>query len=91
MTVSWDPVPCNGRNGPIAGYYLSFTGSTVNNITDESTRHFVLNGLLPFTNYTVSVAPYNDNGEQGPLLDAVQLTGESGKLVNNDKFFVLIL
>lgn len=89
MNVSWDPVPCNRRNGPIAGYYLTYTGSTFN-ITDSDTRYIILEGLMPYTNYTVSVTPYNVNGEEGPLLDGVQLTGESGELINDDKFFVII-
>uniref|UniRef100_A0A1X7TTJ7 Uncharacterized protein n=1 Tax=Amphimedon queenslandica TaxID=400682 RepID=A0A1X7TTJ7_AMPQE len=75
MNVSWGPVPCNGRNGLIAGYYLSYTGSTLN-ITGSDTRHTVLDGLMPYTNYTVSVTPYGVNGEEGPPLDGAQLTGE---------------
>uniref|UniRef100_A0A1X7V2A3 Uncharacterized protein n=1 Tax=Amphimedon queenslandica TaxID=400682 RepID=A0A1X7V2A3_AMPQE len=58
MTVSWDEVPCNGRNGPITGYYLTYTNITSNtsytvNITKGDNRIYNLTGLIPYTNYTV--------------------------------------
>uniref|UniRef100_A0A1X7TV44 protein-tyrosine-phosphatase n=1 Tax=Amphimedon queenslandica TaxID=400682 RepID=A0A1X7TV44_AMPQE len=81
MTVSWDEVPCNGRNGPITGYYLTYTNITSNtsytvNITGEDNRMYNLTGLVPYTNYTVSIIPYNYN-MNGPARQEIQLTAES--------------
>ena len=83
MTVSWDEVPCNGRNGPIAGYYLTYTNITSNtsytvNITGGDNRMYNLTGLIPYTNYTVSIIPYNYN-MSGPARQEIQLTAESSK------------
>uniref|UniRef100_A0A1X7T302 Fibronectin type-III domain-containing protein n=1 Tax=Amphimedon queenslandica TaxID=400682 RepID=A0A1X7T302_AMPQE len=81
MTVSWDEVPCNGRNGPITGYYLTYTDITSNtsytvNITRGDNRMYNLTGLIPYTNYTVSIIPYNYN-MNGPARQKIQLTAES--------------
>lgn len=87
MLVSWGEVSCNQRNGPITGYNLTYNSYTVINITN---RQYMLRGLLPYTNYTVTVIPYNGN-EVGPPLNASQLTRESGKLLVNDTLIVSIL
>ena len=85
MTVSWDEVPCNGRNGPITGYYLTYTNITSNtsytvNITGGDNRMYNLTGLIPYTNYTVSIIPYNYN-MTGPDRQEIQLTlRESSRL-----------
>uniref|UniRef100_A0A1X7THK6 Fibronectin type-III domain-containing protein n=1 Tax=Amphimedon queenslandica TaxID=400682 RepID=A0A1X7THK6_AMPQE len=81
MTVSWDEVPCNGRNGPITGYYLTYTNITSNtsytvNITGGDNRMYNLTGLIPYTNYTMSIIPYNYN-MNGPARQEMQLTAES--------------
>ena len=83
MTVSWDEVPCNGRNGPITGYYLTYTNITSNtsytvNITGGDNRMYNLTGLIPYTNYTVSIIPYNYN-MNGPARQEIQFTPESSK------------
>uniref|UniRef100_A0A1X7SVV6 Uncharacterized protein n=1 Tax=Amphimedon queenslandica TaxID=400682 RepID=A0A1X7SVV6_AMPQE len=81
MTVSWDEVPCNGRNGPITGYYLTYTNITSNtsytvNITGGDNRMYNLTGLIPYTNHSVSIIPYNYN-MNGPARQEIQLTAES--------------
>ena len=78
MNVSWGEVPCNGRNGPITGYYLIYTNITSNtsytvNITGGNNRMYTLTGLIPYTNYTVSIIPYNYD-MTGPARQAIQLT-----------------
>ena len=85
MTVSWDEVPCNGRNGPITGYYLTYTNITSStsytvNITGGDNRMYNLTGLIPYTNYTVSIIPYNYN-MTGPARQEIQLTPESSKII----------
>uniref|UniRef100_A0A1X7VB07 Uncharacterized protein n=1 Tax=Amphimedon queenslandica TaxID=400682 RepID=A0A1X7VB07_AMPQE len=81
MTVSWDEVPCNGRNGPITGYYLTYTNissdtSYTVNITGGDNRMYNLTGLRPYTNYTVSIIPYNYD-MTGQARQEIQLTAES--------------
>ena len=83
MIVSWGEVPCNGRNGPITGYYLTYTNITSNtsytvNITGGNNTMYTLTGLIPYTNYTVSIIPYNYD-MTGPARQAIQLTDESSK------------
>ena len=83
MIVSWGEVPCNGRNGPITGYYLTYTNITSStsytvNITGGNNTMYTLTGLIPYTNYTVSIIPYNYD-MTGPARQAIQLTDESSK------------
>ena len=83
MTVSWDQVPCNGRNGPITGYYLTYTNISSNtsytvNITGGDNRMHNLTGLIPYTNYTVSIIPYTIDG-LGPSEFMIQETDESSE------------
>ena len=71
MTVSWDEVPCSGQNGPINGYLLYYTNTTFSdtiNITGGENRSYTLTELRPYTNYTVRVSAYNDDGT-GPTSD----------------------
>ena len=84
MIVSWDEVPCNGRNGPITGYYLTYTNINSNtsytvNITGGDNRMYNLTGLITYTNYTVSIIPYNYD-MTGPARYEIQLTPETSKL-----------
>uniref|UniRef100_A0A1X7SGP7 Fibronectin type-III domain-containing protein n=1 Tax=Amphimedon queenslandica TaxID=400682 RepID=A0A1X7SGP7_AMPQE len=83
MTVSWDEVPCNGRNGPITGYYLTYTNITSNtsytvNITGGDNRMYNFTGLIPYTNYTVSIILYNYN-MNGPARQEIQSTPDESK------------
>ena len=86
MIVSWNEVPCNGRNGPITGYYLTYTNITSNtsytvNITGGNNRMYTLTGLIPYTSYTVSIISYNYD-EIGPVIaNVTQQTLESGEKI----------
>ena len=84
MIVSWDKVPCSGRNGPITGYLIYYTNTTfsdTNNITGGENRSCILSELRPYTNYTVTVSAYNDVGT-GPTSDnKIQQTEQAGQLV----------
>ena len=83
MSVSWNEVPCNGQNGPITGYLLYYTNTTFTdtvNITGGDNRQYMLTGLTPYTNYTVTVRPYNDGGI-GPTSSKTQQTAEDSKCV----------
>ena len=83
MIVTWDEVPCSGQNGPITGYLLYYANTTFSdtiNITGEN-RSYTLTELRPYTNYTVTVAAYNDGGT-GPTSDnRIQQTEQAGQLV----------
>ena len=74
LTLMWETVPCSDQRGPITGYRLNYTYSngtfTANNTLVLESRHFMLTGLTPFTNYTVQfhVAAINVNGT-GPYAD----------------------
>ena len=86
MIVSWNEVPCNGRNGLITGYYLTYTNITSNtsytvNITGGNNRMYTLTGLIPYTNYTISIISYNYD-EIGPVIaNVTQQTLESGEKI----------
>ena len=43
---------------------------------------YTLTGLIPYTNYTVSIIPYNYD-MTGPARQAIQLTPESSKSMRN--------
>ena len=94
MIVSWNEVPCTGRNGPITGYYLTYTNIISNtsytvNITGRDNRMYTLTGLIPYTNYTVSIIPYNYN-EMGPSRQEIQLTLQSSKsMISIDYLHIL--
>ena len=94
MIVSWNEVPCTGRNGPITGYYLTYTNIISNtsytvNITGRDNRMYTLTGLIPYTNYTVNIIPYNYN-EMGPSRQEIQLTLQSSKsMISIDYLHVL--
>ena len=80
----WDEVPCNGRNGPITGYYLTYTNITSNtsytvNITGGNNRMYTLTGLASYTNYTVTIGAYNVDGAGPVSLAITQKTAQSSK------------
>ena len=90
ITVSWDEVPCSGQNGPITGYLLYYSStmfSNTINITGRDNRQYnlnrqsVLTTLTPYTNYTMTVTPYNDGGTGPASSKVIQQTKEAGKSV----------
>ena len=91
LTLMWETVPCSNQRGPITGYRLNYTFSngtfTANNTLVLESRHFMLTGLTPFTNYSVQfhVAAINVNGT-GPYADKefTVVTLQDGDLVHVD-------
>ena len=91
LTLMWETVPCSDQRGPITGYRLNYTFSNGNFIANNSlvleSRHFMLTGLTPFTNYSVQfhVAAINTNGT-GPYADKVftVMILQDGELVHVD-------
>ena len=87
MIISWGEVPCLGQNGPITGYllyYSSTTSSDTINITGRDNRQYNLTTLTPYTNYTVTVTAYNDDGIGPPSSEVLQQTEEFRKSVSTD-------
>ena len=88
ITVVWDPVDCNYRNGDITGYSLQYTvkGSSSSrnlNISGEQTPEAIISGLSAFTNYTVEVAAMTVNGI-GVYSDPIDVRTGGGKSKNSD-------
>ena len=87
----WETVPCSDQRGPIIGYRLNYAYSNGNFIANNSlvleSRHFMLTGLTPFTNYSVQfhVAAINVKGT-GPYADKefTVMTLQDGELVHVD-------
>ena len=87
MIISWDEVPCLGQNGPITGYllyYSSTTSSDTINIAGRDNRQYNLTTLTPYTNYTVTVTAYNDDGIGPSSSEVLQQTEEFRKSVSTD-------
>ena len=66
VSLSWGEVNCTERNGAITGYSVQYSivggmQSTAVNVTGDVTSN-VIDGLMEFTIYLVSVAAINNNG-----------------------------
>ena len=84
MIISWDILPCSEQNGPITGYLLYYTDRTFSdtvNIVGGESRSYTLTELRPYTNYTVTVAAYNDAGIGSTSDNRTQQTRQAGQLV----------
>ena len=70
ITLSWDRVLCEDRNGEITGYSIQYgitsfdTTMTVTG-TSPSDRTFTASRLVPLTTYMFRIAAVNSHGE-GP-------------------------
>ena len=91
LTLSWEIVSCVIQIQPITGYRLNYTYSngtfTANRSLVLESRHYMLTGLTPFTNYSIQfhVAAINTNGT-GPYADKefAVMTLQDGELVHVD-------
>ena len=66
VSLSWGEVNCTERNGAVTGYSVLYSNvggiqSTTVNVTGDVTST-VIDGLMEFTIYLVSVAAINNNG-----------------------------
>ena len=94
MTVSWDEVPCSRQNGPITGYLLFYSSATYSNtinVTGRDNRHYILTTLTPYTNYTLTVTAYNNDGTGPPSSKVLQLTEEIGESVTSDVQYLIYI
>jgi len=84
--VSWQPRPEIDRNGIITGYVIEYTGGSSDTVTVSIGTSRLIPDLVPFVQYSVTVAAKNNNGS-GPFSDGVEQTSEQdGKL--NYKLYV---
>ena len=67
ITLSWDRVLCEDRNGNITGYSIQYgiTFFETSTGTSPSNRTFTASGLVPLTTYMFRIAAVNSHGE-GP-------------------------
>lgn len=82
VIVQWDMVPCNGQHGPIHGYHIQYMPTTGHSteVYHRSTNESMvtLSDLSPYTNYSVTVTPYNSAGNGTRPIQLQIQTNESG-------------
>ena len=96
ISITWDRVTCNERNGNIDGYNVTYypnaNDTKKNTVTvygvADSNRTFLASGLQPLTNYAFEVLAFNGNG-YGPAANATFQTSVSEGIAS--LFNVLIL
>ena len=84
ILVQWGPIePCKERNGNITGYHVRYQASGGSVETEVASGvgsaggQVLLEGLTPFTNYSIQVAAVNNQSDVGVFSEHVVLqTGE---------------
>ena len=68
VTISWGEVPCQDQNSVIVEYRVLYGAVTsgVGGTVATSGRTLTVNGLSPYTNYSIEVSAINSNGAMGP-------------------------
>ena len=83
LYVSWQPPPEIHRNGIITGYVIEYTrsGGSSDMVTVTSGTTHTISGLVPFVEYSVTVAAMTSSGT-GPSSDLeVQSSGQNSKFL----------
>ena len=84
IEIAWEEVPCSGQNGPIKGYIvhfgaiLPFSNERTVIVNDSNITIIVLNDLVPYTKYSISITPYNEHGRGNGSGQLMQRTEEAG-------------
>ena len=83
LRVSWQPPPEIDHNGVITGYVIEYTrsggSSEMVNVISGTTR--TISRLVPFIDYSVTVAAMTSSGT-GPSSDpVVQTSGQNSKFI----------
>ena len=68
--LTWNEVNCSERNGPITGYTVMISNSSITYNLNSTERYIILNDLVFGTMYNISVAAVNSVG-RGPFSDPV--------------------
>ena len=96
ITISWERVACDERNGEINGYNVTYypksngtdkTTVIVYGVT-ESNRTFMARGLQPQINYTFELLAFNAEGH-GPAANATFQTSVSEGITS--VFLIMII
>ena len=69
VTISWGEVPCQDQNSVIVGYrvlYGAVTSGVGGTVANTSGRTLTVNGLSPYTNYSIEVSAVNSDRAMGP-------------------------
>ncbi|KAL5486464.1 hypothetical protein EMCRGX_G018943 [Ephydatia muelleri] len=68
VTISWEEVPCQDQNSVIVEYSVLYGAVTsgVGGTVTTSGRTLTVNGLSPYTNYSIEVSAVNSDGVMGP-------------------------
>eukprot|EP00731_Ephydatia_muelleri_P019051 Em0011g1091a len=68
VTISWGEVPCQDQNSVIVEYRVLYGAVTsgVGGTAATSGRTLTVNGLSPYTNYSIEVSAVNSDGAMGP-------------------------
>lgn len=77
VTVSWNPVPCFSRNGPITGYLVIITGGSIGMNRTVTATNTNFDGLMKFTPYNISIAAFNIKG-MGPFSETITVVLKEG-------------
>lgn len=77
ILVEWDPVP----DGTITGYrirYVDLKNHKLASTTTTGAAFVLIDNLLPYTPYGISVTSFSDQGEGASSPEVVAITYESG-------------
>ena len=79
ISVSWTISSNDPDNvcGPVM-YKVTISGLDINNTSTTDTNMNTFTGLIPNTNYTITISPYNNAGDGLPDTDLV-MTMPTGK------------
>ena len=84
MTILWEEIPCNSRNGPLLTYSILVFNQT--NCTGTSTNFSSLDTFItittlePFSDYCVQIARVNIDNKCGPYSEwSTQKTAQCRK------------
>ena len=83
LRVSWQPPLEISQNGIITGYVISYTRVGTSDMTSEnvpSRTMFTISRLVPFVDYSVTVAARTINGTGTFSNPVVQTSGQDSKL-----------
>ena len=84
LIISWEPPLEIDHNGPLIGYVFHYNGIVSNeltlnfNITTDNT--YTISELIPFINYSVTVAAANGRGAGVSSYPVIGRSGEDSKL-----------
>ena len=92
MTISWGEVPCQDQNSVIVGYRVLYgvVTSGVGGTVATPGRTLTVNGLSPYTNYSIEVSAVNSDGAMGPYSSPLFVVTGKYKLVNRNNLLGML-